>query len=427
MDEDMNNIPVRPEFYTEKTILEPLEDLRAARQDAPVFLTRDESGQEIYVVARYDLIREIFSKPEDFSNDYANILRPKNASAEANAILARTGFDYEKHGSFLLTADGAYHKRLRALVAPAFTIGRINRLSDAMSHDADALIDNFIERGEADVFADFAAPFTLGSILRVIGLDSSLINRAVGWSTAAALRVSRRVTREQELESSHELADMITFLQAHVRAIRANPGDDLASSVITARAEGQDPLSDEEAVSFLHEMLFAGNETTRATIVAGVALLLRHPEQLALLRSDASLMPNAVEEILRHHSTGAAIWRIAARDTKIGGVAIPKGAVINLRMDSANRDESTFTDADKFDIRRSNANINLTFGYGLHHCVGNLLARRETAIALTKFLGRLEDMRLVEDRCDLRREQHVLAHILRAVHIAFRPGRRLKS
>ncbi|MBK8861617.1 MAG: cytochrome P450 [Sphingomonadales bacterium] len=111
-------------------------------------------------------------------------------------------------------------------------------------------------------------------------------------------------------------------------------------------------LDDDEAVSFLHEPLFAGNETTRATIVAAIALVLRHPDQMTLLRQNWALLDNAVEETLRYHLTGAAIWRIAARDTWIGDIEQPAGAILNLRMDSANRDASVFADPDRFDITR---------------------------------------------------------------------------
>jgi len=153
--------------------------------------------------------------------------------------------------------------------------------------------------------------------------------------------------------------------------------------------------------------------------VAGMALLAQHPDQWKLLKETPSLAANAAEEILRHHSTGSCIFRIAARETQIGGVAIPKGAIMMLRQDSANRDEQLFSDSAKFDITRNNARQHMTFGYGVHSCLGQALARRELVVALQKLSTHLGNIRLVKEKSDLRRHDNLIVHSLRKVTLSF--------
>jgi cytochrome P450 len=410
-------------FFSEEHITNPLPFLKRARHEYPVFRSKGGNGEEIFVVTRYADLKDVFARVDHFSNDYAHILRPpSNGKASEDGDI---GFEYNKYGSFLLTEDDPVHARRRELVAAFFRAKSVNDLTPSIYTRCDRIIDAFIERGEADVIADLAAPMTLGTILHVLGFDESMVGRAYDWSLAAAMRISHNGTPEQEREGWRHIADMIEYLKQAVNDIRSGkPYDEgsISYQVISAKIDGQYLLDDEEAVSFMHELLFGGNETTRATIVAGVALLLRHPDQLALLREDRSLLDSAVEEVLRFHSTGSAIWRVAACDTQIAGYDIPAGSVLNLRMDSANRDVEIFDNPDAFDIRRAKSKVHLAFGYGVHHCVGNLLAKRETFVALDRVLDRLNNLSLVEELCDFDREPHVLAHSFKAMHIRFEPG-----
>jgi cytochrome P450 len=171
-------------------------------------------------------------------------------------------------------------------------------------------------------------------------------------------------------------------------------------------------------------VLVAGNETTRNTLISGMIRFLENPDQLRLLREDPSLAVNAVEEILRLETPASSMWRIATRDTVLGGVHLPKGAVISLRYDSANRDENQFSDPDKFDIRRSNSRSHLSFSYGAHHCMGQHLARKELSVAFPKLLTRLGNVRMIAEKSDLSIKPSVLIRARNSLHIAFDPGRR---
>ncbi len=413
-------------FFTEAAITEPLPFLRTARHRYPVFRSRMADGQEGFVVTRYEDIKAVFANSSDFSNAYAHILRPAHETGDGPPSDEAAGFDYNKYASFLLTEDDPVHAKRRDLVAAVFRAKSVSDLTPSIYARCDRIVDSFIARGEADLINDFAVPLALGTILEILGFGDDLVGQAYNWSIAAAMRISHSGMPEQEREAAEHIAEMIAYLKQAVADIRADKPFDqssIAYQVVSARNGGGFLLDEDEAVSFLHELLFAGNETTRATIVAAIALLLRHPDQLALLVRNRALLDNAVEETLRFHSTGCAIWRIAARDTRIGEVEVPAGAILNLRMDSANRDAEVFEDPDRFDISRKKSKAHLGFGYGLHHCVGNLLAKRETFVAIDRLIQRLPGLALIPERCDFTREPHVLAHAFKAVHIRFEPAR----
>jgi cytochrome P450 len=411
-------------FFTRAAITDPLPFLAEARERYPVFRSPMADGEQGFVVTRYDDIKAVYANAADFSNAYAHVLRPPQEPDKGSRDEAAMGFDYNKYASFLLTEDDPVHAKRRDLVAAVFRARSVNDLTPAIYARCDRIIDSFIGQGEADLINDFAVPLALGTILQILGFGDELVGRAFDWSLAAAMRISHSGTPEQEREAAAHIAEMIAYLRQAVTDIRTGkPFDEgsIAYQVISARDGDDFLLDDDEAVSFLHELLFAGNETTRATIVAAIALVLRDPDQLALLQENRALLDNAVEETMRYHSTGAAIWRVAARDARIGDVEVPAGAVLNLRMDSANRDASVFEDPDRFDIARKGAKAHLGFGYGLHHCVGNLLAKRETLVALDRVTMRLKGLALVTDACDFAREPHVLAHAFKAVRIRFDP------
>lgn len=412
-------------FFTVAAITDPLPFLQEARQRYPVFRSRMADGQESFVVTRYEDIKAVYANASDFSNAYAHILRPAEQTGDGTANQAAEEFDYNKYASFLLTEDDPVHAKRRDLVAAVFRAKSVSDLTPSIYARCDRIIDSFAETGEADLINDLAVPLALGTILQILGFGDDLVGRAYNWSLAAAMRISHSGTPEQEREAAAHIAEMIAYLKQAVADIRTGKPFDqssIAYQVVSARSDGRYLLDEDEAVSFLHELLFAGNETTRATIVAAIALLLRHPDQLAKLQMSRALLDNAVEETLRFHSTGAAIWRIAARDTRIGEIDVPEGAILNLRMDSANRDAAVFDDPDRFDITRKGSKSHLGFGYGLHHCVGNLLAKRETLVALDRVTERLRNLALISERCDFSREPHVLAHAFKAVHIRFAPA-----
>jgi cytochrome P450 len=415
----MTEVRLIQHFMSRQNLQDPRPFLATARKETPIFRTTDGKGRVMYVLTRYDLVKECFGRHEDFSSEYGFLVRTGSGNEEADRILASTGFDYEKYGAALLNQDGPVHKRRRDLVQPAFSIGAVNRLTDYLNVVADELIDKFIDRGEFDVADDFAVSFAILAILDILGMDKSLIQKGHEWSHAAITRVGGLASAEEEIAAARSLVEFQQYLRRALRQLSEKPGEDLTSHVLLQNKQSDNPLSEDELLGFLIELFFAGNETSKTTIVAAMALMAQHPEQWALLKEDPSLAGNAAEEILRHHSTGSCIFRIAARDTQIGGVDIPKGAIMMLRQDSANGDDQLFPDAAKFDITRKNARQHMTFGYGIHHCLGQALARRELVVALQRLAARLGDIRLVKEKSDLRRQDNLVVHVLRKVTLSF--------
>ena len=415
----MTEVPLNERFMSRENLQDPLPSLAKAREDEPIFRTIDSKGRLMYVLTHHDLVKECFGRQEDFSSQFAFLVRTGSGNAEANRILASTGFDYENHGAALLNQDDPVHKRRRSLVQPAFSISAVNRLTDYLNLAADELIDKFIDRGEFDVDDDFAVPFALMAILDILGMDKSVIQKGHEWSHAAITRTGGLASAEEEIAAARSLVEFQQYIRKALRDLSARPGEDLTSHVLLQNKQAEDPLSEDELVDFLLELFLGGNETSKTTIVAGMALMAQHPDQWKLLKETPSLAANAAEEILRHHSTGSCIFRIAARETQIGGVAIPKGAIMMLRQDSANRDEQLFSDSAKFDITRNNARQHMTFGYGVHSCLGQALARRELVVALQKLSTHLGNIRLVKEKSDLRRHDNLIVHSLRKVTLSF--------
>jgi cytochrome P450 len=409
-------------FLTAGAIENPYEVLRHARAESPVFLTQNSKGRPVYVVTTYALVKHAFENPDVFSSDFMQLSHEGSGSAEADAVLRGAPIDFSKVHNLLLNKEGHRHDRLRTLVNPMFSVGPVNALVPKLQIIIDELIDSFIERGECDLIGDFAVPLALQVILGIATLDQSVMAKAHAWSDAAMLRIGHMGTEEQEIEAAHLIVEMERFFYDLIMERRARPGNDLISDLIASKVPDEPPLTDEEILAFLNELLIAGNETSRHAMVGGIVLLLKHPEQVALLLADPGLMGGAVEEVLRFHSPGVGIWRIARKDTRLGDVDIPAGSAIMLRMDSANRDDAQFPEGEKFDIRRPNARTGVFFGYGTHFCLGQFLARKELLLAFQSILGRLKAVRLDEKKCDLRRQPHLIIHALRKVHLAFEPG-----
>jgi cytochrome P450 len=203
---------------------------------------------------------------------------------------------------------------------------------------------------------------------------------------------------EIELDAQHHLA-------REFAARRDNPTDDLISLLVHShRAPAGDergddggnaePLSIEELQDLLHQMVTGGFETTTTALTTGLWLLIRHPEQMAMLRADRSLLDNFIDESLRVDSPVAGLWRTTTRDVELAGVGIPQHSSVMVRYAAANRDPAHFVNPEKFDITRSNANEHVAFGFGNHFCVGAWLARTELRIAFTALLDRLDDIEL---------------------------------
>ena len=293
----------------------------------------------------------------------------------------------------LLNSDPPEHTRLRSLVAEAFTPRTVERLAPRIGEIAEELLESVPADGRFDLVETYSHPLPVIVIAEILGVPSSDRAKFKQWSDEAIIAIETRGTGPGRYPlGGRAFPELRRYFTELLEARREEPRDDLISDLVRVEVEGS-RLTQDELIHLLILLLVAGNETTRDLIGNTVLALLEHPAQLELLRSDLSLAPNAIEEVLRYSAPAQYMSRRAKAATTVGDANIEAGEEAVLWFGSANRDESVFPDADAFDIRRSNANRHLTFGIGTHFCLGAPLARLEGAIAIEALLARFGDIR----------------------------------
>jgi cytochrome P450 len=284
-------------------------------------------------------------------------------------------------------ADGPRHTRLKEPIRRAFLPGTVARLAPRIQEIVDDLVDGFPEHGEIDLLPEFALPLPLTVICEYLGIPVEDRPLFLRWSHVLS---QGPCTGDGELKAAGE--EFSAYFTALVAERRKDLRDDLLSMIIRARDEGS--YSDQELLSTLLLLIIAGHKTVANMIGNGTSLLLRHPDQLALLREDPAVIPTAIEEILRiEGSAGWASLRTAAQDMHLAGVDIPKGSFVHLSLNAAGHDPDVYDDPDRFDVTRS-PNRHLAFGHGAHFCIGAPLARLQGQIAFSTLLRRLPDLAL---------------------------------
>jgi cytochrome P450 len=408
------------DFFSTVTLADPHPVLRRLRREAPVFPAYQAShGRVQYLVTTYDLVQQVLTSPQLYSSRYVAILAGEGRShPEVDAIRAQ-GF---QEINSILTSDDGEHKRLRSLVGAAFVPQRVKKMGEDLVEVIEALIDGFASRGECDFNAEFAALLPAHSLARVMGFDHDRYADIHRWSNAIASRFGQMADVDQQIADERAILEAKRYMVEIVAQRRAVPGDDLISDLIAARAEDETPLTDLEILSTIFILLIGGIETTLGLLGFVMVRLLRDPALMAAVRADESLVPPLVEEVLRMETPIAAMWRIARADVELGGVAIPRGSILMTRLDSANRDEKRFANPDRFDMGRAGNMRHVSFGGGVHACLGFRLARLELAIAIPALLRRLKNIRIVEEKSDLDIVPSTHARNLRALHIAFDPS-----
>lgn len=337
-------------------------------------------------------------------------------SREYQTFCSGQGSRPESSVPSMINTDPPDHTRRRRLVGAGFTPRRVADHEPYLRRKVTELIDAVIERGECDVVADLATPLPMYMIGELMGLPESDHGTLLHWSDLFATGGS-----EIEAEVVEAVVAYNDYIMDVVRRRRGGDGDDLVSLIVNADFE--EPLSDVDIMFETMLVLVGGDETTRHVISGGTEALLRHPDQLAMLRDDPSLIPGAVEEMLRWATPVRNMNRTATRDVEVDGHLIHEGDRILLLYPSANRDEVVFEDPFRFDVRRS-PNDHVAFGaYGRHHCLGAPLARLELRILFEELLARTEDLELAtDDPLPRRRGNFVLG--LDSVPVRFRPTAR---
>jgi cytochrome P450 len=317
----------------------------------------------------------------------------------------------------MLFLDPPAHTRLRALASAAFTPRRVEQLRSHIRDVMDGLLDAAVQVGHMDVISDFAGPAPAIVTAEMLGVPATDHAQLKEWSQDFAEMLGNfqhnpdrfpRVLRSVE--------NLCGYFQAAMREQRTHPRAGLIQAFMTAEVEGT-RFSEEEIVANLIVTMVGGQETTTNLIGNGVLTLLRHPDELKRLRADASLIPSAVEELLRYESPSQHTARLAPDDVELGGRRIRKRDAVIAVMGAGNRDPERFPEPDRLDITRKD-NRHLAFGWAAHFCFGAALARLEGQIAFERILARLPDLAL-DTRVPLEWRQNLGLRGLTALHVMF--------
>lgn len=322
---------------------------------------------------------------------------------------------------FMLQQDPPNHTRLRKLVSKAFTPRAIERLRTRAQVIADEQVDRVAARGAMDVIADLALPVPSTMICEMMGVPAADRERFTEWTAQATHLLAFMLAPPEVLERGIAAArELRGYFETLIAERRRNLTDDILSDLIRAEEAG-DRLSPTELVSQSVGLLIAGFETTIGLIGNGVLALLRHPDQLALLRAHPDLIGSAVEECLRFDGPIMLTPRYLRADTEFGGKSIPKDTQVWALLFAANRDPARFSEPDRFDITRTD-NAHLAFGGGTHFCLGAHLARMEAQVAIGTLVRRLRgpELELATDQLEWGRS---LFRVLGSLPIRFAAGR----
>ncbi|MFJ3952463.1 cytochrome P450 [Streptomyces libani] len=368
----------------EDFVRDPYEVYARLRARGPVHRVRLPEGTAVWLVVGYDEVRAALSDPR-LSKEW------RHASSAQPMQPVSSGMS-------MLRSNAPQHTRLRGLVARAFTARRVASLAPRVQELTDELLEAMLAApdGRADLVEALAFPLPITVICELLGVPFLERDTFRTWTDILMVGAPTPQTREA-------LAAMSGYLDRLVETKRARPGDDLLSDLIVVSDEDGDRLSHEELLGMAQLLLIAGYETTGNLIANGVLALLTHPDQLAALRADLSLIDGAVEEMLRYDGPlETSTFRFTIDPTDIAGTVIPGGGEVVLPVIAdAGRDPLRFDDPDRFDITRA-ARGHVAFGHGIHFCLGAPLARLEARIAVRTLLERCPKLELDAHPADLR-------------------------
>lgn len=356
---------------------QPHEQFRWLRAHDPVHWHPEPDGPGFWALTRHDDVKAVGGEPETFSS-YAGGIMIADADEEALAAPRQ----------MMLYMDPPEHTRYRRLVSTAFTPRAVARWHERIDALATDIVDEVCEAGSCDLATDLAGEMPSALIAELMGIPRDDGRRLY------VLTERMHATAESVDDGTRAAAaaEMLGYAQEVATAKRRTPGDDLASTLATARVDG-DALTDEEFCWFFLLLINAGGDTTRNLLGGGAQVLFEHPRQRAWLQADLpGRVDAAVEELLRTVSPVVHMRRTATRDTELRGRTIRSGDKVVMFYGSANRDEAVFDDPDRLDLARA-PNPHVAFGGGgPHYCLGAHFARAETRAMLAEILGRLPDL-----------------------------------
>jgi cytochrome P450 len=371
--------PFEPGF-----VASPYEQYDRLRAHDPVHWSELLDG---WVLTRHDDVVAVLRDPEvSVELDNARATGVVRMQRERQA---RTG----RSSNTLVLLDDPDHNRLRRLLQRPFGPRPVEGVRAMVTARVDAAMAVLAPRGAMDVVGDFAYPLPVAVFNEMLGLPDEDAPRVRAWIQAVARMLDPVIDDDEHARCQALMDEMYDYLDGQIEAKRAAPADDVLTALVQAEEDG-DRLTRDELVAQVVTLYVAGHEPTMSLIGTGLLALLRHPDQLALLRSRPDLLPNAVNELLRFDGPNQFVRRIAVRPTTIGDRSVAAGDVLYLAIGAANRDPARWHEPDRVRVDRADAAHHVQFGSGVHHCLGAHLARLQAEVALGALVLRLDDVAL---------------------------------
>ncbi|SFL60359.1 Cytochrome P450 [Gracilibacillus orientalis] len=399
---------------TEKDPFLVFADLREKGSVRPIPMPMGDSDNQTWIVTHMEDVKKVLKDQTNFCVDPTTI----NKNSDTKQFLTNSSEEDSSNlflASSLNALDEPDHRRLRRLVSKAFTPRYMESLRPRVQEIADDLLDQVQDKGEMDIVLDYAYKLPINVISDMIGVPKSDREQIYEWSEAIANGLGVGRIDNEVSESLEAFSNYFTQL---IEKKRQQPSDDLISELITIEEEG-DKLTEKELLSMVQLLIFAGHETTSNLISTGTLILLDHPDQLEILKNDQSIIPSAVEELLRFHGPSTTAGpRYAKEDLELGGQQINKGDVLFPLLKSANRDENVFINSEDVDVTRD-IKRHVAFGQGIHMCLGAPLARIEGDIAFTTLLKRMPNLKLNIPRKEVKWQFKLAAQGLSSLPVSF--------
>ena len=371
------------------------------REECPVYTT-EVAGVPIVLVTRYEDVLEIIKDTDTFSSQTGG-----GAAMPVNAELAdRIRKLYKEEGGYnrvgtMLTIDPPEQTRYRKLVNKAFTARAVSSLEPVIREISAGLIDSFISKGKVEFVKEFAVPLPVRTIAKALNVPEDRLADFKRWSDDNIAAIGTALSDDQRLVHERGIIEFQHYFAEQFDKRRENPEDDILTNLLNARIDKDEdpdlpdePLTMEEMLSIISQIIVAGNETTTKTLTEMMRLLGENPEQWEMLRDDPERAGKVVEETVRMTTPTQGFWRFAKNDVEVAGTKIPAGTRMVVMFASANRDESIFPDGDTFDPDRDDLFSHLAFGKGAHYCLGASLARLELRVALEELVKRIDSYEL---------------------------------
>jgi cytochrome P450 len=380
------------------------------RQHAPIMHVPE---LDAWVLSRYDDILPIIQDVDRFG------CMPDDLVGEVpDELKSALPHGYAPWQPALVNTDPPQHTRIRKLATKALTPNAVRAREGAIQEAADGLLDAIQPEGRGDLMDRFATPMPVHVLIRILGVPAEDHQKFHEWTLGITELFVPSISDERRLYLAREQVDFSNYLMDAITHRRESPSDDLISGLILAQEDSEKSLTDREILGVVGQLVIAGFETSAGGIGFALYKLCEDRELINRVRADLSLVPNVVEESLRRLTPARGIVRRVKEDVEIRGHHVTKGSNLFLLVQSANNDDSQFTDAAKFNIDRDAAEMrkSVHFGLGPHNCIGKWVARLDMRVAIETALRRLPDLRLAPEQ-EIRVQQGMIFH--RPEHLQF--------